>query len=313
MIKRNNRYWRLLFLLVSLVVISLGFNKYTLEARSKKTELNPEHQEFYHYAQYLFTKDEKKLFHSLTTDEARERFIEFFWEIRDPTPYTEENEFKSQMETRYEYVCKYLKEGLYPGWKTDRGSIFLVLGPPTAHQEDHLNQGGVIQWYYAEYDVYIRFNDYRGDGIYHLDLNTVSLSILDVLDNKNHYIVDKAGKIKMETLDVDLNYDSKSRELLVKIASKNLNYEKASEDSDEMKAQIKVDLVVYPINKADDLSKYSEIKNIKVAKEKLLEKNAAITLGIPLKLPKGKIKIDVLITDVLGGAAFRKYISVKVK
>lgn len=312
-INSTGKYMVRMLLVVLTVVISLELSVTSAAAKSKRPKLNPEHREFYNYAQYLFTKNERKIFRNLTTDEARERFIENFWEIRDPTPYTEDNEFKLEMERRYEYVNKYLKEGPIPGWKTDRGRIYLALGAPSGRQEDFLDRGAVIQWYYDEYNVYIRFIDYRGDGIFQMDLRTVSLAILDVLDNKKYFIVNKEGNINLETLDVDLSCDSKTRELLVEVGTKNLNYEKVSESSGEMMAKIKVDLVVYQSNKVDEFSKYSEVKSIKVPKEKLLKKKAAISVKIPLELPEGKIKIDAIISDALGDAVYRKFISLNIK
>jgi GWxTD domain-containing protein len=303
--------------LVLIVVISLELSLPCAAAKARRPKMSLEHQEFFKYAQYLFTKNERKIFRSLSTDEARERFIKNFWEIRDPSPYTADNEFKLEMEQRYEYVIKYFKEGPIPGWKTDRGRIFLMLGPPTAQQEDmqvdELNRASIIQWYYDEYNVYVRFIDYEGTGIYQMDLRTVSLALLDVLDNKKYFIVNKEGNINLEALDIDLNYDNKTREFLVEVGTKNLNYEDVPESSSEMMAKIKVDLVVYPSKKLDDFSKYSEVKSVKVPKEKLLEKKATISIRIPLELPKGKIKIDAIITDALGDAVFRKFISLNVK
>lgn len=311
------RYLTRLLLLVLMAVISLELGLPCVAARAKRSEMSPEHQEFYNYAHYLFTKNERKIFRSLNTDKARERFIKNFWEIRNPTPYTTDNEFKLEMEERYEYVSKYFKEGPIPGWKTDRGRIYLMLGAPTAHQEDMqvgiLNRGSVIQWYYDEYNVYVRFNDYEGNGIFRLDLTRVSLALLNVLENKQYFIVNKEGKINLENLDIDLSFDNKTRELLVVASTKNLNYEEVPGSSSEMMAKIKVDLVVYQSNKLEDFSKYSEIKSIKVPREKLLGKKATISIRIPLEFPEGKIKIDAIITDVLGNAVFRKFISLNVK
>jgi len=302
-----------LLLLVFTAVISLELSIPFAEASSKRPKMTPEHQEFYNYARYLFTKNERKIFRNLTTDEARERFIENFWEIRDPTPFTPDNEFKLEMEQRYDYVSKYLKEGPIPGWETDRGRIYLMLGPPSAHELNVLRRGSIIQWYYDEYNVYIRFIDYNSSGVYQMDLTTVSLALLEVLDSKKYFIVNKEGKINLEPLDIDLNYDSKTREFQVEMRTKNLNYEEVPGSSTEMMAKIKVDLVVYQSDKGDDFSKYSQVKGVKVSKEKLLEKNATISLAVPLELPAGKIKIDAVISDALGDAVYRKFISLNVK
>lgn len=311
-INGSGGYLTRLPLVALIVVLTLGLVPYAA-ANSKRTKMAPHIREFYNYARYLFTKNERKIFRNLTTDEARERFIENFWEIRDPTPFTADNEFKLEMEERYDYVSKYLKEGPIPGWETDRGRIYLMLGPPTEQREDILNRGAYIQWYYDEYKVYIRFIDYNNNGIYKMDLNTVSLALLEVLDNKKYFIVNKEGKINMKPLNIDLSYDNKTREFLVEVSTKNLNYEEVPGSSTEMMAKIKVHLVVYQSDNADDFSKYSRVMSVKVPKKELLKKNATIPLVVPVKLPTGKIKIDAIISDALGDAVFRKFISLNVK
>ena len=61
-------------------------------------------------------------------DEEREQFIEQFWLRRDPTPDTEENEFKEEHYRRIAYANEHYASGI-PGWKTDRGRIYIIYGP----------------------------------------------------------------------------------------------------------------------------------------------------------------------------------------
>lgn len=80
---------------------------------------------------YIITPVERDIFLKLRTDRERELFIEAFWKHRDPVPETEENEFKSEHYRRIEYVNKYFgRESPKPGWKTDRGRFYIILGPP---------------------------------------------------------------------------------------------------------------------------------------------------------------------------------------
>jgi len=65
----------------------------------------------------------------MSTDEEREQFIEQFWLRRDPTPDTEENEFKEEHYRRIAYANEHYASGI-PGWKTDRGRIYITYGPP---------------------------------------------------------------------------------------------------------------------------------------------------------------------------------------
>lgn len=65
----------------------------------------------------------------LSNDEERDQFIEAFWQRRDPTPDTEENEFKEEHYRRIAYANEHFAAGI-PGWKTDRGHMYIVFGPP---------------------------------------------------------------------------------------------------------------------------------------------------------------------------------------
>lgn len=77
---------------------------------------------------YIISDEERKAFKQLSNDEERDQFIEAFWQRRDPTPDTEENEFKEEHYRRIEYANEHFAAGL-PGWKTDRGRIFIMYGP----------------------------------------------------------------------------------------------------------------------------------------------------------------------------------------
>ena len=78
---------------------------------------------------YLITDEERKAFKKLETDDERERFIEDFWRRRDPDPDTEENEFREEYYERIAYANEHYASGI-PGWKTDRGRIYITWGKP---------------------------------------------------------------------------------------------------------------------------------------------------------------------------------------
>lgn len=78
---------------------------------------------------YIITDEERKAFKKLQTDDERERFIEEFWRRRDPDPDTDENEFKEEYYERIAYANEHFASGI-PGWKTDRGRIWIMYGKP---------------------------------------------------------------------------------------------------------------------------------------------------------------------------------------
>ncbi len=78
---------------------------------------------------YIISDEERKAFKQLNTDEEREQFVEQFWLRRDPTPDTVENEFKEEHYRRIAYANERYASGA-PGWKMDRGRIYITFGPP---------------------------------------------------------------------------------------------------------------------------------------------------------------------------------------
>ena len=91
---------------------------------------------------YIITDEERAAFKQLSNDEERDNFIEAFWQRRDPTPDTEENEYKEEHYQRIAYANEHFAAGV-PGWKTDRGRIYIVFGKPD-EIEDHPS-GGTYQ------------------------------------------------------------------------------------------------------------------------------------------------------------------------
>jgi GWxTD domain-containing protein len=88
---------------------------------------------------YIITDEERTAFKRLATDEEKENFIEQFWLRRDPTPDTAENEFKEEHYRRIAYANERYASGI-PGWKTDRGRIYITFGPPDEN-ESHPSGG----------------------------------------------------------------------------------------------------------------------------------------------------------------------------
>jgi GWxTD domain-containing protein len=91
---------------------------------------------------WIITDEEREAFKALSNDEERDAFIEQFWLRRDPTPDTVENEYKEEHYRRIAYANEHFPAGI-PGWKTDRGRIYIMFGPPD--QIDSHPSGGTYQ------------------------------------------------------------------------------------------------------------------------------------------------------------------------
>lgn len=80
---------------------------------------------------WIITDEELSAFKKLSNNSERDVFIEGFWQRRDPTPDTAENEYKEEHYRRIAYANEHFAAGM-PGWRTDRGRIYVIYGPPTS-------------------------------------------------------------------------------------------------------------------------------------------------------------------------------------
>lgn len=298
-----------------ITVLSLIFI-ITACASFKPLKLDPESAKFYNYARYLFTKQEERLFSKLSTKEDREEFIENFWAIRDPNPDTEINEFKIEIQERYEYAVKYLKESHVPGWKTDRGMIYIVLGPPLdKHRERALTNSriiGYIFWYYGfspNTRLYILFADYDGDDIYQIDPINTSLDLLSKLDDMKYQIMKKEDVVSEKTkLKFDLEYQSSKNNFHISLDPEFVTFERTDSS---MTAKFRINLVVYRDD--ETYTRHSRVETVELSEEELTSDKTRIRLVFPLRLEKGKYKIDAFVTDLFGENSKRRFFTVKVK
>jgi GWxTD domain-containing protein len=83
------------------------------------------------YVKWILSREEKERFESLSDLADKLAFIESFWRRRDPTPTTPPNEAREEHARRFAYAIRHFGAGT-PGWATDRGKIYILLGAPNA-------------------------------------------------------------------------------------------------------------------------------------------------------------------------------------
>jgi GWxTD domain-containing protein len=88
---------------------------------------------------YIISDEERKAFKTLSNDEERDSFIEQFWLRRNPNPDSPENEFREEHYRRIAYANEHFAAGK-PGWKTDRGHVYIAFGKPDS-TESHPSGG----------------------------------------------------------------------------------------------------------------------------------------------------------------------------
>ncbi len=161
---------------------------------------------------YIITDEERKAFKQLSTDEEREQFVENFWLRRDPTPDTVENEYKEEHYRRIAYANEHFASGI-PGWKTDRGRIYITFGPPDeieshpsggTYERPAAEGGGETSTYpfedwryrYIEgigNDVIIEFVDTTMTGEYHMTMDPSEKDALLYVPNAGLTMAEQLG------------------------------------------------------------------------------------------------------------------------
>ncbi|HEV7680951.1 MAG TPA: GWxTD domain-containing protein [Pyrinomonadaceae bacterium] len=135
----------------------------------------------------IITNEERAAYAKLKTNEEREQFIHIFWDNRDPTPDTEENEYRDEHYERVAYANEHFASGVR-GSNTDRGRIYIKFGKPDEieshpaggpYQRMSYEGGGTTttvpfeKWFYRHIPgvrsgVEIEFVDPSGSGEYRI-------------------------------------------------------------------------------------------------------------------------------------------------
>ena len=178
------------WILVSPVILTLSYASIT------KITKDPFYKSFFEKTQIIMTKNEIKTYKSLPDIETKEKFIEEVWKIRDLDLSTDENEAKIEFYERVDYANRWFwgrTKSRGPntavdaqkdlGWKTDRGEIYIVLGPPDSIMDANsfyfekersisTRRYGEELWYYSKYSLKVHFSRgrinfrYTGTGLH---------------------------------------------------------------------------------------------------------------------------------------------------
>ena len=194
-----------------------------------KPPLDQNSKKFLDIIRFIITPQEEKIFREMPPEDRGE-FIMDFWRRRDPTPGTPANEFRTQYYVRLAVADKAFRTGI-PGWMTDRGRIYILLGPPTdvikksmgdatvefkkgvrELSADLLEEGTRTErpteiWIYNQYPDYFSgplrlvFVDYESNGDYKLttDVEVKPFSMMTYLQSDSDLIkYQLTGEIEKE-------------------------------------------------------------------------------------------------------------------
>jgi GWxTD domain-containing protein len=188
---------RLSRFLAILILLGLGSGLCLSSAPQKADQKKREGGQNQHYKEwldrdvvYIISEEERQFFKDLKNDEERENFIQQFWDRRNPDPRSPNNSFKEEHYRRIAYANEKYTSGI-PGWRTDRGRIYILWGPPD--QTESHPTGGIYyrtreegggststfpfeKWWYRHVDgvgddIDLEFVDSSESGEYRLAMN----------------------------------------------------------------------------------------------------------------------------------------------
>jgi GWxTD domain-containing protein len=273
--------------------------------------LNPEEQEFLSQVRYIITREERKAFLSLPSFE-RPRFIEEFWKSRDTDPLTEANEYKDEYLKRVEEAKHLFTEGGHSGWLTDRGRVFILLGPP--EQRETYPRGQSVYdipseiWHYGFYQI--RFFDTRWNGNFELDPTSAQL-----LADVNLAQMNLRPRIKEESRAVsDFKIDfrktgEKAQLVVVSVPYSDIWF---SSEGQRFKTNFEVTWEVYDTD-GRKIGEGSKTSPLDLSKEEIAEfKGREFSIDFPLKLVLGEYQIAVTLKNLTAHTETRKRIKVTI-
>jgi len=263
--------------------------------------------EFFQDTRLIMSRREIKTYKHLPDDEARKAFIEEFWAKRDPNPETSENEARIEFENRIEVIDRWFSEktGKSRGVDSDRGKVFLFLGPPDERSVDQriTYRSGipitipVETWVYHRHRLFLEFVDNKDFGEFRLTYWTPQLLTAIKQDKFPVYTE------KKETGALKFKAKYKNGSIYIQLPVKEITFD---EKDGKMNVTFKVSISVYRDDKKTD--QVDVTREVVEAKETILKKDF-IEINVPYTTAlKGKLSFDIVVEDPASKSSYRKLI-----
>jgi hypothetical protein len=194
---------------------------------------------------------------------------------------------------------------------TDRGRIYIYLGPPDKTeyypmtQDDYGNPGGAeLWWVYYRYDLGLEFRDTRKTNSYEM-IQVLGNLLLAMDEAKLGAVIQNVGTAG-RYLDFEASYDASRREIIVKIPVKKLNFK---EEAGLVMAAFDFEFFLYRLGGAKK-EKFTASKSFSARAEEV-GKSRAMVFSFPYDLPPGKTYVDVILIGKDGMGKARKIFTLK--
>lgn len=261
------------------------------------------------------TKEEIETYKHLPDKESKQEFIEEFWKIRDPDPLTEENEAKTEFEERVEYANKWFadwepdvgkdiraNEKRERGWNSDRGRIYIVLGPPDMVVFDGMDmrfdqsreralarRSTRESWFYNRYRLWVEFEkigaaNWRMNADFAVLNQALESAKVNWISSPYQEDVKRVFKFKAKF---------KDNKVIIKIPVSRISYE---EKEDKLISEFRIKISVHHNHKKID--EIEDKKFLSESQEELLAKRDFI-FEVPYKPTlKGQYYFDIIVENL---------------
>lgn len=272
--------------------------------------LPPADKQFLSEARYIISKKEIKIFKN-TPAEEREKFIEEFWKQRDPSPSTEENEFRDEYYRRIEQANHLFREGS-SGWLSDRGRMYILLGEP--ERRDVFPSGysfyepPVEIWYYGGFPVV--FIDNNREGIYRLEPGSVRR--LSMINAAQQQLKPEGINRNVRQFDFALTMvyrGSGEAKLLMEVPYRVVNLIQNNKTG-AYETQLKLSVNISGPKGKKVLEKEA-LHSVTVSEDKLAKLGKSFTIEFPFQLSAGKYTAQVTMENTADRSQARKKIDFK--
>jgi GWxTD domain-containing protein len=260
-----------------------------------KPKLDPESQKFYQTARLSMNKEEAKIFERLPDADSRKEFIADFWLKRDPDPDTPDNEYQKEFEARVGYVNKRFNKEGGPGYNTDRGRVYIFMGPPDKMEEfppepGQSVRGFIVWWSYYDDKMAVEFTDANGSGKYRItNLQGDFFGAMDLMKLGRYVRADDVFSrkfIKFETV-----YDPGTGEIEVRLPTKGLMFR----ENDQGRLQVDLRFLIYVYaDQGASKESFSDARSI-VMTDAELEGLKTVSVRFARLLKPGTNFVDVIV------------------
>jgi GWxTD domain-containing protein len=299
------------------LVVLLALAGLALPAAARAQDMKDpakESKEFYKTARLIMTSQESKIWKHLPDEASRQEFIRDFWAKRDPDPDTEENEFKAEFEGRIDYANKHFREGGL-GMNTDRGRIYIFMGPPDKFEEFYTHEdtsirGPILWWIYYADRLGIEFVDERGYGTYKIRQYDGDFfgAMQDMV--KLGQWVGPDSVFRKRIVDFDLDYDTDAKAIDLSIPAKNL----LLKENDEGAFQVDLDFIFYIYGDEGRTKDTVRESRTFIATVREVDELKTVPFRFDVPLKRGTNFVDVIIKGkTRNSGKVRRIFEIKVK